>query len=219
MDESHRYRASAGVRAINELHPRLGLELMATPYVETSRGPVEFRNIVQAYSLAHAIRDKFVKIPAVVTRENFNPTGLSPDDLEHIKLSDGIRLHESVKVELDHYARETEEPYVKPFMLVIARDTTHAEQLLELMESGRFMDGRYKGKVIKVDHTAEDLMIERLLKVESEDEPTEIVIHVNMLKEGWDVTNLYTIVPLRAANARVLIEQSIAVCACLMVSG
>lgn len=34
-------------------------------------------------------------------------------------------------------------------------------------------------------------------------------IHVNMLKEGWDVTNLYTIVPLRAANARTLIEQSI----------
>ncbi|RYE60327.1 MAG: hypothetical protein EOO82_03335, partial [Oxalobacteraceae bacterium] len=29
------------------------------------------------------------------------------------------------------------------------------------------------------------------------------------LKEGWDVTNLYTIVPLRAASARVLIEQSI----------
>ena len=43
----------------------------------------------------------------------------------------------------------------------------------------------------------------------SADEPTEIVIHVNMLKEGWDVTNLYTIVPLRAANARMLIEQSI----------
>src|SRR5437867_10850716 len=52
-------------------------------------------------------------------------------------------------------------------------------------------------------------MIESLLKVEHADEPTEIVIHVNMLKEGWDVTNLYTIVPLRAANARTLIEQSI----------
>ena len=45
--------------------------------------------------------------------------------------------------------------------------------------------------------------------MEHNDEPTEIVIHVNMLKEGWDVTNLYTIVPLRAANARTLIEQSI----------
>jgi type III restriction enzyme len=52
-------------------------------------------------------------------------------------------------------------------------------------------------------------MIRRLLAVESVDEPTEIVIHVNMLKEGWDVTNLYTIVPLRAANARTLVEQSI----------
>ena len=55
----------------------------------------------------------------------------------------------------------------------------------------------------------EDEMVARLLKVEHSDEPTEIVIHVNMLKEGWDVTNLYTIVPLRAANARILIEQSI----------
>ncbi len=51
--------------------------------------------------------------------------------------------------------------------------------------------------------------MQKLLAAESYDEPTEIVIHVNMLKEGWDVTNLYTIVPLRAANARTLIEQSI----------
>ena len=55
----------------------------------------------------------------------------------------------------------------------------------------------------------EEEMVRRLLAVESVDEPTEIVIHVNMLKEGWDVTNLYTIVPLRAANARTLVEQSI----------
>jgi type III restriction enzyme len=67
--------------------------------------------------------------------------------------------------------------------------------------------------VIQVDSSRtgaeEEEMITRLLAVESVDEPTEIVIHVNMLKEGWDVTNLYTIVPLRAANARTLIEQSI----------
>jgi superfamily II DNA or RNA helicase len=76
-----------------------------------------------------------------------------------------------------------------------------------------FFAGRYKGKVIQVDSSRsgaeEEEMIRRLLAVESYDEPTEIVIHVNMLKEGWDVTNLYTIVPLRAANARTLIEQSI----------
>jgi biotin operon repressor len=32
MDESHRYRASAGIRSLNELRPLLGLELTATPF-------------------------------------------------------------------------------------------------------------------------------------------------------------------------------------------
>ena len=51
--------------------------------------------------------------------------------------------------------------------------------------------------------------MQQLLSVEDPANPTEIVIHVNMLKEGWDVTNLYTIVPLRAANSKTLVEQSI----------
>jgi type III restriction enzyme len=157
--------------------------------------------------------DGFVKEPAVVTRKNFNPAGMQVEEIERLKLEDGIRLHERVKVDLETCARETENPIVKPFLLVIARDTTHASRLLELMESEGFFEGRYKGKVIQVDSSKtgaeEEAMIERLLKVERTEEPTEIVIHVNMLKEGWDVTNLYTIVPLRAANARILIEQSI----------
>jgi type III restriction enzyme len=213
MDESHRYRASAGVRAINELRPILGLELTATPFTESSKGPVPFRNVVYEYPLARAMEDGFVKEPAVVTRKNFDPSGMPPEALERIKLEDGIRLHESVKVELDTYARESGRPVVKPFVLVIARDTTHAGQLVGLIKSDAFFDGRYKDRVLQVDSSKtgaeEDQMVERLLRVEHCDEPTEIVIHVNMLKEGWDVTNLYTIVPLRAANARTLVEQSI----------
>lgn len=213
MDESHRYRASAGVRAINELKPVIGLELTATPFVETTRGPVAFKNVIYDYPLGKAMEDGFVKEPAVVTRKDFNPAGMSPEEIERLKLEDGVRLHESVKVELETYARESDNPIVKPFLLVIARDTTHATQLLQLIQSDSFFEGRYNDKVIQVDSSrtgaAEDEMVERLLKVEHADEPTEIVIHVNMLKEGWDVTNLYTIVPLRAANARTLIEQSI----------
>ena len=213
MDESHRYRASAGVRAINELKPVLGLELTATPFIETSKGAIQFQNVIYDYPLGRAIADGFVKDPAVVTRRDFNPAGMAPEEIEQLKLEDGIRLHESSKAELMTYARDTTQPVVKPFVLVIARDTTHAAQLLELVESDRFFDGRYAGKAIQVDSSTtgkkEDEMVERLLKVESTEEPTEIVIHVNMLKEGWDVTNLYTIVPLRAANARILIEQSI----------
>lgn len=213
MDESHRYRASAGIRAINELKPILGLELTATPFVEKSKESVSFQNVIYDYPLGRAIVDGFVKDPAVVTRKDFNPKGMTVQEIEQLKLEDGIRLHESIKVELVTYARETEKAIVKPFVLVIARDTTHASELLQLIQSEQFFQGRYADKVIQVDSSStgkkEDEMIERLLKVESPEEPTEIVIHVNMLKEGWDVTNLYTIVPLRAANARILIEQSI----------
>lgn len=213
MDESHRYRASAGVRAINELKPILGLELTATPFVEASRGAVPFKNVIYDYPLAKAMEDGFVKEPAVVTQKNFDPTQFAPAELEKIKLQDGIRLHENTKVELETYARQTGQQIVKPFLLVIARDTTHASQLVQLMQSEQFFAGRYTDKVIQVDSSKtgaeEDAMVQRLLAVERPEEPTEIVVHVNMLKEGWDVTNLYTIVPLRAANARTLIEQSI----------
>ena len=213
MDESHRYRASAGVRSINELKPLFGLEVTATPFVESSRGPVPFKNVVMDYRLAQAMEDGFVKEPAVVTQRNFDAKAHTPEEIEKTKLEDGVRLHETTKVELLTYARENGVKLVKPFMLVIARDTTHAGQLLALLESEAFYEGRYQGKVIQVDSSRtgaeEEEMITRLLAVESVDEPTEIVIHVNMLKEGWDVTNLYTIVPLRAANARTLIEQSI----------
>ena len=214
MDESHRYRASAGVKAINDLKPTMGLELTATPFTEGARGvPVPFKNVVYDYALARAMADGFVKEPAVVTRKDFHPAGMKPEELERIKLEDGVRLHEGVKVELETYARQTNQRIVKPFVLVIARDTTHAAELLAKVQADDFFAGRYKGRAIQVDSSQtgakEDEMVERLLKVESADEPTEIVIHVNMLKEGWDVTNLYTIIPLRAANARTLVVQSI----------
>jgi type III restriction enzyme len=213
MDESHRYRAQAGMRAINELQPLFGLELTATPFIESSRGPVPFKNRVMDYPLARALEDGFVKEPAVVTQRHFDAKAHTPEEIETIKLEDGVRLHELTKIKLTSYARENGVDPVKPFMLVIARDTTHAGQLLARLESDAFHGGHYRGKVIQVDSSRtgaeEEAMIARLLAVESLYEPTEIVIHVNMLKEGWDVTNLYTIVPLRAANARTLIEQSI----------
>ena len=208
MDESHRYRASAGIKALNELNPILGLELTATPQVEAGGKNIHFKNVVVDYPLAQAMEEGFVKEPAVVTQRNFDPSQYKKEELEEIKLKDGIRLHEATKVELITYAHESDELVVKPFMLVIARDTTHAKALKEKLET--VFDGKYMGKVIQVDSSSkEEETVQALLNVESSDEPTEIVIHVNMLKEGWDVTNLYTIVPLRAANAKTLVEQTI----------
>lgn len=213
MDESHRYRASAGVKAINELKPILGLELTATPQVEKGTKSEAFKNCIFSYPLASALTDGFIKQPAVATRENFNAAAFDESALEKLKLEDGIRVHEETKVQLEVYARENDKKRVKPFMLVVAKDTEHANALMKSIESEDFFDGAYKGKVITVHSQTKgdekDEVIEQLLTVEDPANPVEIVVHVNMLKEGWDVTNLYTIVPLRKADSRTLVEQSI----------
>jgi type III restriction enzyme len=213
MDEAHRYRASAGINAINELNPVLGLELTATPQVERGGSAAHFQNVIYSYPLYMAMNDGFVKEPAVATRENFDAGNYDQEGLEKLKLEDGIRVHENTKVELEVYSRENGKEIVKPFMLVVAQNTEHAESLLRIIEEESFFEGRYKGKVITVHSNQrgeeKDETVEQLLNVEDPKNPVEIVIHVNMLKEGWDVTNLYTIVPLRAANSKTLVEQSI----------
>ena len=211
MDEAHRYRAKAGMRAVAELKPVLGLELTATPKTVGANSRA-FKNVIIDYGLGNAMEDGFVKEPAVATRANFDPSSVTPEQLEQIKLEDGIHYHEHVKVELDIFARDSGKPKVHPFMLVVAKDTTHAKALREQIESDDFFGGRYKGKVIEI-HSAlkgeeNDEAMQRLVALEH-DAQTDVVIHVNKLKEGWDVNNLYTIVPLRASASEILTEQTL----------
>lgn len=212
MDESHHYRADSGLKAINELKPILGLELTATP-IDTHNN--KFKNVVFDYPLAKALQDGFVKEPAIATRRDFNPDQYrnDPKELDLIKLEDGVRIHEDTKVALDIYSRDTNNRLVRPFVLVVARDTDHAKEIREMIESERFFEGRYKGKVMEIHSNQrgeeKEENVQRLLDLEKPENPIEIVVHVNMLKEGWDVTNLYTIIPLRAANSQILTEQTI----------
>jgi type III restriction enzyme len=211
MDEAHRYRAKAAFRAIADLRPILGLELTATPKTVGTR-PVEFRNVIYRFGLREALDSGYVKEPAVATRANFRPQDYEVEQLERIKLEDGVHAHTQVKVELEMFHRDTGQRLVHPFMLVVAQDTAHAQKLKEYVESDDFFAGYYKDKVIRVDSATSgeetDEATQRLLALETDDR-TEIVIHVNKLKEGWDVTNLFTIVPLRASASDILTEQTL----------
>jgi len=211
MDEAHRYRASAGATAIDGLKPIIGLELTATPKT-VGASSAAFRNVIYNYTLGQAMEDGLVKEPAVATRKDFDPNSVGEQELERIKLEDAVHHHDHVAVELDRYHRTTGARKVTPFILIVAKDTNDARRLREIVESEDFFKGRFKGKVAEV-HSAlrgdesEDAM-QRLVALET-DGRTEIVIHVNKLKEGWDVTNLYTIVPLRASASEILTEQTL----------
>ena len=213
MDEAHRYLAPATAKAINELKPVLGIELTATPKTTFGSKNNNFKNVIYTYSLSEAINDGYVKEPAVATRKDFKHENCTTEQLELIKLEDGIHNHEYTKAELKAYAINHNKNIVKPFMLVVAQNTERARILRNLIESDEFFEGRYRGKVAEIHSNQsgaeEDENIKRLISVEDPNEPTEIVIHVNKLKEGWDVTNLYTIVPLRASVSEILTEQTI----------
>jgi type III restriction enzyme len=210
MDEAHRYRNDAAMRSIAALKPILGIEVTATPKV--SRTGATFKNVIYSYGLPEAMRDGFIKEPAVGTRANWSPAGVPAEDLQRIMLEDGVHYHEHVRVALETYALQHGVKRVHPFILVVAQDIAHAKEIKEFVESDAFFGGRYRGRVIDIHSGNERVETEansrRLLELE-DNAATDIVIHVNQLKEGWDVTNLYTIVPLRAANADVLKEQTL----------
>ncbi len=214
MDESHHYHADKSFDVINELRPILGVELTATPQIQKGAKKIPFKNVIYEYSLAHALNDgKYVKVPTVFTRKDFRPEEYTPEQLDREKLNDGLRLHEDTKSRLEVYARTFGKPIVKPFVLVVARDTEHSKAIMSYIKSKDFFNGYYADKVMEINSAQrgaeKDENIERLLSLERPENKIEIVIHVNMLKEGWDVTNLYTIVPLRASASETLTEQTI----------
>ena len=213
MDESHHYRAERGAAALNELHPLLGLELTATPLVTKGSKQIPFKNVVYEYPLSKAIEDGYTRTPFAVTRSDIDFYNFGDEQLDKLMLLDGITCHENTKRKLAVYAANHGKPIVKPFMLVVCKDTDHAAWVERYIKSDEFRDGAYRNKTIIVHSKQKGSETEAntklLLEVEYPENPVEIVIHVNMLKEGWDVNNLYTIVPLRTAASKILREQMV----------
>ena len=213
MDESHHYRAEKGAQALDELKPLLGLELTATPLVTKGAKQVPFKNVVFEYPLSKAIEDGYTRTPFAVTRSDIDFYNFGDKQLDKMMLLDGITCHESTKRKLEVYAANHGKHFVKPFMLVVCKDTDHAAWVESFIKSDEFRNGAYRNKTIIVHSKQKGSETEAntrlLLDVENPENPVEIVIHVNMLKEGWDVNNLYTIVPLRTAASKILREQMV----------
>lgn len=203
MDEAHRYYAPASMKAINFLKPVLGLEYTATPK-STS-------NVIYSYDLARGAVEGYLKTPVVMGRSNM--AGYSAADIEEMKIRDGLTQHEYRKAVLRQYCDDHDLPYVKPIVLIACKDTNHAKDIRSLIDSDGFLNGRYKGKVIEIhsnmkgEETEENVRL--LLSIEKAENPIEIVLHVYKLKEGWDVNNLFTIIPLNAAKSDILAMQTI----------
>jgi len=198
MDESHHYRANITKDVIADLKPLLGLEFTATP---------EYKgNIIYSYSLGEAVNDYLVKrLEAIVRKDDRSYN----EELDDLKLIEGLKIHEKTKIWIEEFCKNYGIESIKPIAFISTKNIEHGTEIQEKIESDKFMSGKYKGKTLYVHSGSEDEQIQELLRLEEPGNNKEIVIHVNKLKEGWDVRNIFTIIPLRASISDTLTEQTI----------
>jgi restriction endonuclease len=199
MDESHRYRGPEYFASINGLQPLLGLEFTATPAFR--------KNVIYEYPLSKAIDDGWVKKLKAIYRQN---DASLDEELDELKLRDGLLLHEEAKLSLAAYADAVGAPRITPLVLINIELIARAEELRKKLEE----ELGYAGRVLLVHSKKDDLdeQAAQLLELEKragEEDAVEIVIHCNKLREGWDVKNIFTIIPLRASISGTLTAQTI----------
>jgi type III restriction enzyme len=196
-DEHHCYYGPAFSAAVRDLTPWALVGLTATPHRRTPPEEIIFR-----YPLAAAIADRLVKTPVLVGRKDdrSDPT---------TKLLDGIRLLEAKRTAIELYCAETGVTPINPVMLVIAQTIEEAEDLADLLRSPSFAQGRYADHVLVVHSKKPDEDLAKLQSVEDDDSPVRIIVSVGMLKEGWDVKNVYVIASMRSSVSEILTEQTL----------
>ncbi len=196
-DEHHVYSedAESFSAAIRDLDPMALVGLTATP-AKSDRDKVVYH-----YPLARAIADRYVKVPVLVGRK---------DDAvdEETRLRDGLLLLEAKQKAADNYARIHGKPRVNAVMFVVADRTDAADRVAGILRKPGVLDDPDR-QVLTVHSKAKEESLSRLASVEDEDSPVKVIVSVSMLKEGWDVKNIFVICSLRPSISDVLTEQTL----------
>lgn len=170
------------------------LGFTGTAYIEDDYFP----DVLYRYSLRQAIEDHIVKNIDYVKEDE------SRGDNERFQ-----KIYQNHRDNIERY------PLVKPLSILVTSDINHAKNLysdfvdfLAKQENKKKKD--VEKKVLIVTSAREHKTnITKLKFVDDKTDLTEWIISVSMLTEGWDVKNVFQIVPWedRAFNSKLLIAQ------------
>lgn len=165
-----------------------------TAYIENEY----FNDCIYRYSLRQAIEDKIVK------------------NIEYVQKDDSLQVGEKFqKIYLNHQECKDKYPQIKPLTILITKDISNAKNLREdlidfLKKKEKLEIKDIEQKVLIVTSANEHKSnIPRLKTVDDKNDKTSWIVSVSMLTEGWDVKNVFQIVPWedRAFNSKLLIAQ------------
>jgi superfamily II DNA or RNA helicase len=195
VDEAHHVgrlssrETTAWAGAIRALSPSLQLGLTATPRGEDGE------HILHEYPLRRALKEGLYTKDVHICVRSFDGTGLNEEDVDRAAINYSLdRLERKAAAAASAGAGF---PTVKPVCVFFARDIAHAHEVKNwLMATGRVAELEILLTHSGMSKSEDDL--DRLLGIERPDNPVRVVVNVMELTEGWDVTNVYVVAPLRA---------------------
>jgi len=199
------------------------VDFSATPYNDVGSGKnkrkLYFPHIITNFDLKSAMRAGLVKSLVLDRRKEIGALPLEfkaeRDDDGNPVLGEGQRvmlragLLKLKKLETDFAYLD---PARHPKMLVVCEDTTVSPLVAAFMQQ----EGLGEDEVMTIDSGKKAELgekdwapvRERLFNVDKHATP-RVIVSVLMLREGFDVNNICVIVPLRASQAQILLEQTI----------
>jgi type III restriction enzyme len=194
-DEHHIYAGNAKkfAEAISDLDPQALVGLTATPDETTPEAAIVYR-----YSLADAIADGYVKIPVLVGRS---------DEVKDTRtqMADALALLDAKVSTLRAWCAQTSNPFIEPLLFVVAQTIDQANEIRDTLAQPDLLGST--GKVLLITSKEPDTVLPLLDNLEDPSSPYRAVVSVSMLKEGWDVKNIYVIASVRAMESQLLTEQ------------
>jgi type III restriction enzyme len=200
------------------------VDFSATPYNEVSAGRAGkkkrfFPHIVVNFDLPMAMSQGLVKTLVLDRRQEIAALPLNfsvdRDDAGNPSLSDGQqRMLRAGLVRLKELASSFEDvdPSKHPKMLVVCEDTTVVPLVEEFLQTEGVPEedvlSVHSGKKAELGEKEWKPVREKLFGLDRHSTP-KVIISVLMLREGFDVNNICVIVPLRATEASILLEQTV----------
>lgn len=161
-------------------------------------------NIIYSYDLKQCLNEhlytKFVRIIP-----DKRPSSISDDDFDHLTLRVALNRLQFKQQCIDQYRRlNSVEKKVKAAMLVACSDIEHATSITSWLQN--YLQDR-DAVLLVHSRLSESEFLPRLKQLEDPDSPVKVVVNVSMLNEGWDVSNIFVIAPLRAMASITLVTQ------------
>jgi type III restriction enzyme len=173
---------------------RYMLGFTGTAYIDNEY----FSDVIYRFSLRQAIDHGFVKL------------------VEYVSKDESISQNEKFQKIYDNH-REFKKKYsdIKPLTIVASKDIKSAENLLDNFADflsateGITRETALEKSLVVTSAQKHKKNIAILQTVDSQTNPVEWIFSVSMLTEGWDVKNVFQIVPWedRAFNSKLLIAQ------------